>query len=160
VIVSVLVLASGCADDDGRAPWIRESTDAKNFPNIGSGAPIGQSSHSGAAGTPNVSPDAGAGGQQAGGTGGQPTGTLNLPCSGFLNDPCGPKEYCALQPGQFCGMQGELATCKPRPTTCDTQFNPVCGCNNVVYANACEANAAGVGVLSFGECNPVDGFGN
>ena len=35
---------------------------------------------------------------------------------------------------------------------CTTQYDPVCGCNNKTYGNACMAGAAGIRVLYSGEC--------
>ncbi len=35
---------------------------------------------------------------------------------------------------------------------CTKQYDPVCGCNNKTYGNACMAGAAGVRVVAKGEC--------
>jgi heat shock protein HslJ len=35
---------------------------------------------------------------------------------------------------------------------CTTQYDPVCGCNNVTYGNACNAACANIEVVSKGEC--------
>lgn len=48
-----------------------------------------------------------------------------------------------------CGGSG---LCELRPTSCPDTPAPVCGCDNRTYANACEANRAGVAVQSEGEC--------
>ena len=35
---------------------------------------------------------------------------------------------------------------------CTAQYDPVCGCNNKTYSNACMAGGYGVGVSYNGEC--------
>lgn len=35
---------------------------------------------------------------------------------------------------------------------CTRQYDPVCGCNNKTYGNACMAGAAGIRVVAQGEC--------
>jgi len=35
---------------------------------------------------------------------------------------------------------------------CTEQYDPVCGCNNKIYGNACQAGAAGIRVVAQGEC--------
>lgn len=73
-------------------------------------------------------------------------------CGARAGDTCSKDEYCAYMPGQYCGAADAQATCQPRPDNCLDQYDPVCGCDENTYGNACEANAAGVGVLSEGQC--------
>lgn len=35
---------------------------------------------------------------------------------------------------------------------CTMQYDPVCGCNNKTYGNACIAGASGIRVVAKGEC--------
>jgi hypothetical protein len=75
-------------------------------------------------------------------------------CGARAGDTCTASEYCAYQPGKYCGAADAQATCKPRPEMCTRDYRPVCGCDNKTYGNACTAAAAGQGVLTEGECPP------
>jgi hypothetical protein len=43
-------------------------------------------------------------------------------------------------------------TCQPKPTSCDNNYEPVCGCDNEEYGNTCAAAMAGMGLQSFSSC--------
>lgn len=74
-------------------------------------------------------------------------------CGGFAGDTCQDDEYCAYIPAQDnCGALDGMATCRPRPDACEDVYEPVCGCDNETYGNACEAASAGMGLTAFGEC--------
>jgi hypothetical protein len=73
-------------------------------------------------------------------------------CGGWLGDTCDDDEYCAYQPGQWCGWADASSTCETRPEVCIQLFAPVCGCDGQTYSNSCFAAAAGTGVLHDGEC--------
>ncbi|MBL4688478.1 MAG: hypothetical protein JKY37_28070 [Nannocystaceae bacterium] len=75
-------------------------------------------------------------------------------CGGFLGNTCSEDEYCAYQPGQYCGAADASSTCEPRPEACIEIFAPVCGCDGNTYDNSCFAAAAGTGVVDDGPCAP------
>lgn len=73
-------------------------------------------------------------------------------CGARAGDTCKPDEYCAYQPGQYCGQADAQATCQKRPTSCSGPSATVCGCDQKTYSSACAANAAGIGVYDDGSC--------
>jgi hypothetical protein len=73
-------------------------------------------------------------------------------CGARAGNTCSTTEYCAYQPGEYCGAADAESTCKPRPTACTQELTPVCGCDQKTYGNACAAAAAGIGVYSTGAC--------
>lgn len=78
--------------------------------------------------------------------------TTTTACGARAGDTCGGDEYCAYEAGQYCGAADAQSTCQPRPEVCTRDYRPVCGCDNQTYSNSCSAAAAGVGVLTEGEC--------
>jgi len=72
-------------------------------------------------------------------------------CGGFAGLLCERDEYCYYDITEQCGAADQLGTCLLKPDSCSTAANPVCGCDALVYANACQAAAAGVSVT---RCNP------
>jgi len=68
------------------------------------------------------------------------------------NSGCSPVQYCAFTPG-LCGKGKRAGTCRQRPRACDGLYRPVCGCDKRVYANECEASAAGIDLSVAGGCN-------
>ncbi len=72
-------------------------------------------------------------------------------CGGFSGALCAPNEFCDFR-RDTCGTTDEQGTCRTRPSACDDEFAPVCGCDGDVHANQCDANAAGVDVNASGSC--------
>lgn len=77
-------------------------------------------------------------------------------CGGFSGS-CAEDEFCAYEANMGgCGISDANAICRPRPTSCDGDYAPVCGCDAKTYSNACEANAAGTGLLTDAACDSAE----
>ncbi len=74
-------------------------------------------------------------------------------CGGLQGLQCSPRQYCEYPAGAQCGAADQTGTCKRRPDFCTAQYDPVCGCNDQTYGNACEAARAGASVAYAGECD-------
>ncbi|MEM7437505.1 MAG: hypothetical protein AAF436_20295, partial [Myxococcota bacterium] len=72
-------------------------------------------------------------------------------CPCFSNEDCGVDEFCDAM--YSCGGAGQ---CVPRPISCLTGVEPVCGCDAQTYDNGCSAAAAGVRVSAIGACDCED----
>ena len=72
-------------------------------------------------------------------------------CGGIAGLACAEDEYCRYAPG-ICGEGDQMGFCEPKPEFCTADYDPVCGCDNKGYGNACSAAAAGISVRSEGAC--------
>jgi hypothetical protein len=74
-------------------------------------------------------------------------------CEGGSQGDCQSNNDCGT--GYFCAKNScnaTYGTCTQKMEFCITLYDPVCGCNNHTYGNACSANNAGINVKSNGEC--------
>jgi hypothetical protein len=78
-------------------------------------------------------------------------------CGGLLGGSCDAGEYCNFPAGAQCGAADQTGTCEAIPQVCADIFQPVCGCDDMTYGNACEAALASVSVASEGECSSTGG---
>lgn len=75
-------------------------------------------------------------------------------CGGLAGFSCAAGLYCSFAPDAMCGAADQTGTCTPIPEVCTEQYEPVCGCDDKTYGNACDAARAGISVGKKGECAP------
>lgn len=73
-------------------------------------------------------------------------------CGGLAGIQCDDGQYCNYAPEAMCGAADQMGTCAVGPDMCPMVYQPVCGCNDQTYGNACQAAQAGVSVIHDGEC--------
>jgi hypothetical protein len=74
-------------------------------------------------------------------------------CGGFAGIACSEGDFCDYAPDASCGNGDQLGMCRTIPSVCPGVVDPVCGCDQTTYSNACAAAAAGVSVLHDGDCD-------
>lgn len=87
-------------------------------------------------------------------------GAISCNSSGGTYTECGgPKQFicpsglfCNLVNG--CGGMDAGGVCRPVPTDCPNEDEPVCGCDRNTYASACYANASLQTIAYEGKCIP------
>jgi hypothetical protein len=132
-----------------------------------SGASSGGSEHAGKGGAPGHggssgsggSPHAGRGGNGSAGIGGEMSGGSGTgggghSCGSLAGDSCPDGEFCNFPPDAICGAADGPGVCTPIPEACPAIDDPVCGCDDMTYSNACLAAWASVSVRSAGPCEP------
>jgi hypothetical protein len=60
-------------------------------------------------------------------------------------------EYCMTPPGQ-CDAPGTCTMLPDPGNMCQDVVDPVCGCDNMIYSNACYMAHAGISLRSTGTC--------
>jgi hypothetical protein len=73
-------------------------------------------------------------------------------CGGLAGFACAGGLYCSFPLEATCGAADQTGACQVIPETCTEEHQPVCGCNDKTYANACHAARDGVSVGKQGEC--------
>src|SRR5690606_3486135 len=73
-------------------------------------------------------------------------------CGGLTGAACDDGEFCNYPLDAMCGAADATGVCEPLPEACDLVYDPVCGCDDNTYGNACEANMAGVSIAAQGAC--------
>lgn len=76
-------------------------------------------------------------------------------CGGIAGFGCAANLYCDFAIEAHCGAADQSGVCKPKPEMCTEQYEPVCGCNDKTYGNACVAAREGIAVAAKGECAPA-----
>ncbi len=73
-------------------------------------------------------------------------------CGSRGQRPCPEGSFCDIPQENSCGVADQGGVCRPMPTICTKQYDPVCGCDGMTYGNACDAASAGVSIDFPGTC--------
>jgi len=172
VFVSICLFSVSCKSDDGssqtKAPNKREV--GKSAPKRDAGGPTNPKPVDGgtaeaADASDETSADASVSGAGAAGGSAGSGGSANVPsgrCSTTDATSCASTEFCNSEPDEDCGTQGKGGMCEPRPESCVTTNNAVCGCDGRSYRSPCSAHADGISIKSTGRCpdgGPLPGSG-
>ena len=78
---------------------------------------------------------------------------FGIPCGGLAGTPCPSSYYCDFL-DRSCGAADQTGVCRRIPEACTLEYDPVCGCDDRTYSNACHAASEGVSIQAQGECDP------
>lgn len=73
-------------------------------------------------------------------------------CGGRTHKQCSGDRVCTTLFKRGCPDDTTPGICLPRPRSCPSRQDPVCGCDGVTYDNLCEAVQAGASVMHMGQC--------
>ena len=79
-------------------------------------------------------------------------------CGGFQGIPCG--GFCKLPVGGCCCDFMGVCVVAPSPSTCPSDWDPVCGCDGITYTNECWSDAASMSLNNRGTCPHGGGIYN
>jgi Kazal-type serine protease inhibitor domain len=132
-LLLVAAVACGGDDDDGGG-----GGDDGDTADAGSETDAGETPDD--AGSPDAAPEEDGG----------PTGA---DCGGIATLMCEDTQFCDYA-NDSCGATDETGKCMPRPSSCDAEGPPVCGCDGQRYESECLANRAGTDVSQVSDCRP------